>query len=246
MWRAVVIEDELNSRELLISLLKRYCPNVEVVGEADGVQSGVEIIQALNPDLIFLDVEMHGGTGFDILDLFEERSFKVIFVTGYEKYALKAIKYSALDYLMKPIKIEELKKIVKKLDLSKETSTPKDNIRLLKEHLSKPKEDNYKIALNAHHGQDIVPVVEIEYLESEDSYVVFHTTTKRYMMSQSLNYFEDFLPKDVFFRTHKSYLVNVHNVQSIEKGRGGAVILKSGRAVPIAIRRRPSFMKFIK
>ncbi len=244
MIRAVIIEDEENSRELLRQMLEEYCQDVQVAGFGVDVPSGIALIDQIQPDVVFLDVEMPGGDGFSVLDAFTEPSFKVVFVTGYDHYAIKAIKYAALDYLLKPIHLDELIETVEKV--KKESSYHQDNIRFLKEQVRKPADEINQIMLYGNKEHTVIKIEDVLFVEAERSYVTFHLTERqKYIASKPLTYYEELLPESSFFRIHKSYLVNGKKVIRLDSGRSGAVHLIEGVVLPVATRRKPAFLRFL-
>ena len=244
MTKAVIIEDEINNRELLQQLLSIYCKNISLVGLATDVKSGINLIKKQSPDIIFLDVEMPGGSGFDILDAFDKINFKVIFVSGYDQYAIKAIKYAALDYLLKPIDVSELISAVDKaIAASANYNKPID---FLKSSLKNKGEEITQIVLSNDKNYQVIKISDILYVEADGNYITFQLANEeKHISSQSLNHYEDLLPNSQFFRIHKSYIINIKSVVSIENGRGGHVHLTNKSKLPIAFRRKPAFLQFL-
>ncbi len=244
MIRTVIIEDELHSQELLQSILTNYCENIDVIGTAQSVEKAIELIKKVEPDLIFLDVEITGGTGFDILDVFENPDFKVIFVTGYEHYAIKAIKCAALDYILKPISIEEIRKALSRYDeLSKESNTVSQNF--LKHNVRKS--DINQLLINQNNRSVVIDFDDIIYLSSDVGYVTFNLIeNKKILTSKSMQYYSVVLPTSDFYRIHQSYIVALRKVIEYTPGRSGVVIVEGGEELPIAYRRKSSFVKKIK
>jgi two-component system LytT family response regulator len=243
--RSVIIDDELNSRELLAQMLENYSHEVEIVGTGKDVPTGIEIIRKTNPDLVYLDIEMPGGGGFEILNAFDNISFHVIFVSGYDHYAIKAFRYSALDYLLKPVDLDELREATARAHERKYSSGA--SISLLRDQLNRSNEELEQIVISDNNKHVIVNLKNIMYLEAHGNYISFHMTdNNRYTVIKSLNHYEEILPSQRFFRIHKSYLINLYAVQSYESGRGGQVVLKDGTKVSIALRRKPMFIKSIK
>lgn len=243
MIEAIIIEDEQNSQELLQQMLEEYCSEIKIMGIADDVVSGISLINQVQPTIVFLDVEMPGGTGFDVLKAFDDPDFMVIFVTGYDHYAIKAIKYAAIDYLLKPVSLVELRAAIERVK-SKE-SFQKENIRYLSgsdELTQNPK----KIILPGHKKYTIIKVEDIVYLESEGPYVTFYLSNNlKYTAINPLQFYEETLPQSSFFRIHKSFLINGSKITRVETGRGGLVHLENGATLPVAVRRKPAFMKFL-
>ncbi len=244
MIKAVIVEDELNNREVLQQMLERYCEEVEVVGLAVNVSSGIEKIKELSPDIVFLDIEMPGGTGFDVLNAFDLPKFKIIFVTGYDHFAIKAIRYSALDYLLKPVDPEELKNAVEKA----KSLNPiyHERIDFLKSQIEVSTEEVDRIIISDHKHHKVVEIRDIIFVEAKRTFVVFYVEgNKKYAASNSMGFYEELLPSSNFFRIHKSHIINRHKVEKVDVGRGGNVHLKGGVSLPVAIRRKPAFTKFL-
>ncbi|MEM9545901.1 MAG: LytTR family DNA-binding domain-containing protein [Bacteroidota bacterium] len=243
MIRTVVIEDEHNSRELLINMLNQYCDNIEVVGEADNVKLGAELIKTMKPELVFMDIEIRGGTGFDILEEVKHCKFALIFLTGYEQYAIKAIKYAAIGYLLKPIELNEIKKVVDELSLS--LNLYQNRISFF---LDIVKEDSpSKILLCDSRGQHVIYISEITFLTSDGNYTKFVLDSGNiYVSSYPLKYYHNLLSPKVFFRIHKSYLININKVIKYDKGRMSKVFLKGDHVLNIATRRKADFVKVFK
>ena len=225
MIKAVIIDDEINSRELLQNMLTSYCQNVEILGMAKDVSSGIEIIQKTKPQLVFLDIEMPGGNGFDILNALGNIHFKVVFVTGYDQYAIKAIKYAALDYILKPVDLEELKSAVEKAKV--EFLGQSDKINFLQTSYNNSSHALDQIIISSHNSHHIVNLDDILCFEAMDGYsVVVIDSDIKYISTHSLNYYEELLPVNQFFRIHKSHLINCKKVVRYDSGRGGYVFFK--------------------
>ena len=235
MIKAIVIDDEINSRELLHNMLTNHCENVEVLGMAKDVSSGIEIILQKNPQLVFLDIEMPGGNGFDILNALEDINFKVVFVTGYDQYAIKAIKYAALDYILKPVDLDELKSAVEKAN--SEILNQENKIRFLQENYNDSSRKLDQIIISTHNNHNIINLDDIVYLEAMDGYsIVFVEPNIKHISSHPINQ---------FFRIHKSHLINCNKVTGFDAGRGGNVSLTNKVNLPIATRRKSLFTTFI-
>ena len=244
-FKAVIIEDELNNQQLLTAMLDDYCEGVEVFGIAEDVKGGIEKIKEVQPDVIFLDQQIDGGNGFDILDAFPNPDFKIIFVTGYAEHAIRAIRYSALDYILKPINLQHLKDAIGRIG-------PKDkdyseNFKLMKSHLKGDKPELDKIVIPSNKGYHLVNIFDIIYLKALQSYVeIVYGNHKRYLSTKSLKHYEELLPQNVFFKTHRSFIVNSDKVAHYEQGRGGEVTMLSGVKIPISSRKKSLFVKFMK
>lgn len=244
MNRVVIIEDEPNSQKLLQIMIKDYAPNLILEGVAPGVQTGIELINKTKPDVVFLDIEIQGGTSFDILDALPAPLPKIIFITGYDHYAIKAIRYSALDYLLKPINIEEFKGALARI--GKNLEAQKEKVEFFKDQLGKSEEELDKIVLSGNGEYRVLPFSDILYLEAKGAYVIFYTRNGEQLFSpHNLSYYEQLLPVISFFRVHKSYIVNLKKVTGYERGRGGSAFLENDLSLPIAFRRKAVFIKLL-
>lgn len=242
--RPIIIDDEPNSRDTIKEMLARYC-QLAIVGEAEGVEAGLKLIKAQEPNLIFLDIKMNDGTGFDLLKKIENRNFHVIFTTAYDQFAIKAIKYSALDYLMKPIDIDELKEAVNKakaaMKINKDQNDPKLDVLL--QNTFNP-EKLQKIVLSTAEGMHIVEIKNIIRCEADDYYThVFIEGRKRIMISKTLKEVENTLSGNTFVRNHKSHLVNVDYIKTYVKSDGGYLIMKNGDKIPVSRRKKETMAK---
>lgn len=243
MLRTIIVDDEKSARESLASLLQTYCPLIEIIGTADSVKQGIAAIEKHKPHLVFLDVQMQDGSGFNLLEALPENNFEVIFTTAYDQYALKAIKFSALDYLLKPINIEELKLAVQKAidntskdDLNKRVISLLENIKQGNIHK--------KIALPFVSGFRVVDVNFIIRCQADRNYThIYLSDGSKETASKSLKEFEDMLSEHSFFRTHQSHLINLNHVKNYLKGRGGQVELTDGSVVEVARTKKDEFVK---
>lgn len=240
MIRTLIIDDEQHNRQLIADLLQNHIPQISLVGEADGVKSGLKSLRELVPDLVLLDIRMEDGDAFDLLNQIGNITFKIIFITAYEEYALKAIKFSALDYLLKPVSLNELKLAIDKA----EKQILKDLKTQLSE-LSNNLQPNQikRIVLRSAEKLQLIPVKDIIRCEAERSYSMFFLTNgKKIIVSSPMKYFEDILGEQGFFRTHKSHLVNLSFVESYIKADGGHVVLTDGTTLPVAMRKKSQLM----
>jgi two-component system LytT family response regulator len=236
MIKAIIIEDEPNSRELLSNMLRNYCDNVEVLGEANDVASGISLIASKRPELVFMDIEMPGGTGFDILNKTTNIPYSVIFITGYDQYAIKAIKHAALDYLLKPIDLKA----------AQQEPTASMQVRFLNNVFPKKEVPIEQIVLPGRNHYDILELDQIIYLEAQGNYVLFHMENNSpKLSSRSLSHYEQLLPPDLFFRIHKSYIVSLKKVIRYEKGRTGTLSMLDGNILDIAARRKSTFVQLM-
>ncbi len=240
---AVIIEDEKNSRDLLSLLLRDYCPTLELVGTAAGVQDGIKLIENLRPEIVFLDIEMKGGTGFDILEAVSALSFALIFVTGYDNYAIKAFRFAAVDYLMKPVSIEELKNTVDRITTS--TDYIQNRLGFVKQLMDN--EAPNKLIIRSLEKSHLILFDALVYLTSDGNYTKFYLNDDAPKLSSyPIKYYEDLLPDHLFYRIHKSHIINLEYVLNFDGGRGGFAHLKTDVKLPIAARRKSDFKRSIK
>ncbi len=243
MLRTIIIDDEDHQRLAVEKMVSRYCPNVKLVAQADGVQSGVEAIKKYKPDLVLLDIKMADGTGFDLLDRLHPIDFKVIFITAYDQFAIKAFRFSAIDYLLKPLDPDELVQAVEKVEhiIQKDFNTQLNN---LKEQLSTEDKINKKIIIKTYDNIHLVPIKEILYCKSDSGYTSFHLTSdQKIMVSSSLKDYDEMLADDGFFRVHKTYLINLSYIRRFEKAEGGTVVLDGEIKIPVASRKREQLLE---
>lgn len=244
--KAVIIDDEKASREALHGLLKRYCKNVELIGQADGYTSGIQLLHTHKPDVVFLDIQMPDGTGFKLLENIENIDFEVIFSTAFDQYAIKAIKYSALDYLLKPVNPEDLISSVKKLEEKLKRGKDNANIRFLINSMKPQSNEPKKIILSTSEGMHIVEVDNIIRCEAEDYYTKFFLNDgKSIMVSRTLKENEEILSEYHFIRTHKSHLINIRYVKSFLKIDGGSIQMTDGTLIPVSRRKREQVMNIL-
>ena len=245
MLKAVIIDDEAKSRLALLQKLTDYCPQVKVVAEAQNGHEGIFLIEHYKPQVIFLDIEMPHMNGFDMLQEIKEKKFHVIFTTAYDQYAIKAIKYAAFDYLLKPIDIEELKNAVSKID-AKENEQTKNQIELLQQNMRHPQKQLHKLAIPTLEGLFFYDINDVVHLEANSNYTNIYFNNKiKIIASKTLKEFEELLPTDIFFRTHHSHLINLTYIKRYIKGDGGQIELQNGNYVDVARRKKDEFLKAI-
>lgn len=246
MLRAVIVEDEKRSRETLLGLLEMYCKNVEIVGEAESVQEGLKLIHNQNPDVVFLDIQMPDGSGFKLLEQIENINFDVIFTTAYDQFAIKAIRYSALDYLLKPIYPDDLKNAVKKAEENKKIQKSNENIKVLLENINRPPAESPKIILSTSEKINVIKIDDILRCESDNYYTMFYFTNgDRLLVSKTLKEQEELLSGHNFIRPHKSHLVNVKYIKSYLKTDGGVILMENGSKIPVSRRKKEHIIDII-
>jgi two-component system LytT family response regulator len=229
-------------RDTLRKLLSMHCPDVMVVGEADGVVTGAEIISKHHPDLVFLDIQMKDGTGFDLLYNLPSPDFRLIFVTAYDQYALQAFRFSAVDYLLKPINPELLTGAVKRAgELIKEHF----NIQLhvLAENLKSENKQHKKIIIKTAQNIHLLEIKNIISCESDGPYTTVHTATgEKIMVSKTLGDYEDMLGDCGFYRVHKSFLINLWQIKRFERQDGGSIVMNNELKIPVSSRKRDELL----
>ncbi len=245
MIRTIIIDDEADLREVNKRLLLDNFVDIEVVGEADSVESGIELIQKKNPQLVLLDIEIKGGTGFHILQKVKPYNFKVIFVTAFNEFALKAIKFSALDYILKPVNEAEFCLAVEKAIEHFDTEKTKMQFDNFFEHYEKQTPDK-KIVLRTSDSVFLVNLSDIRYCKSDNSYTVFHIRDKKnIMVSRSIKEYAELLEEFNFCRPHQSFLVNINFIEKLDKTDGGFIILDDKTEIPVSTRRKQTVMQIL-
>jgi two-component system LytT family response regulator len=234
--KAIIIDDEHRARVSLQLLLKEDCKNVQVVEECENLPEGVKSIRKNQPDIVFLDIEMPGHSGLELLDFFDEKevNFSIIFTTAYNEYAIQAFKFSAIDYLLKPIHPEQLQNAVERVKKQKQKF---ENFRALQENMHQ--ENLAKIAVPSGNKLIFLDTANILYIKAEGAYSeVFCTNGTKNLVSRNLKNFEDILCLDNgFFRTHRSYIVNFKKVVAYNKSDGGSLELENGAQIPVSAER---------
>lgn len=244
--RAVIVEDEKHSRETLKSLLEEFCVNIEVIGMAGSIDKAVELIKSKQPDLIFLDIELQTGTGFDVLNQVSHLDFEVVFTTAFEQYAIKAVKFSSLDYLLKPIDLEELQHSVEKAQTKKNQTTYKKQLETLMLNLKQQRPNLNTICLATSDGFEFVEVNNIIYCKAEGSYTTFVLkNNEKLLVSKHLKAYEDLLLEQDFMRVHNSYLINLKEVKKYIKSDGGYIIMKNNDSVNISRSKKDGFIEIM-
>jgi two-component system LytT family response regulator len=242
--KAVIVEDELRSRDFLKSLLQECCHEVIVTATAASVDEAISTINNHQPDLVFLDIELHTGTGFDVLQGINHRNLHIIFTTAYDHYAIKAIKFSAIDYLLKPIDVEELQASVKKVIEKAENKNNHQALQVLLQNLRKPAESDFSITLATSDGLEFVPLQQIIRLEASGPYTYFFMKEgKKIMVSKNLKEYEMLLNDHYFFRVHNSHIINIREVKRLIKTDGGYAVMNDDSMISISPKKKDEFMQ---
>ncbi|NNF21459.1 MAG: response regulator transcription factor [Saprospiraceae bacterium] len=245
MIRAILVDDERESLDALRFDLEEYCPQVEILAMCSDPHLAVEEIKRHNPDLIFLDIEMPGMNGFDLLDQLNSYEFDVIFVTAYDEFAIRAIKVSAMDYLLKPIDEDELMEAVHKVEEKQNRYLSKEHVEILLTNIRDEDGRFAKLAIPSTEGLDFILIDDILYCKADGNYTVIHTAKEKFLITKTLKQIEHLLQNAQFFRTHQSYLVNLKHIRKYMRGSGGEIILSDGSNVQVARARKEALMKRI-
>ena len=241
--KVVIIDDEVLVAKNLQLILNRYCPDVMVEGVGHSAKEAEELIKDKRPDVVFLDVEMPHGNGFDLLKKIEHIDFGVIFVTAFDHYAIKAIKYSAIDYLLKPIDINELLAAVKKAELQLKSKSINQGLNLLLSNLAQPAGKLQKLTLPTMEGMIFVNIDDILYCKSDGNYTTFYLLNGQSpVVTRQIGTYEDLLPEPLFCRVHRQYIINVNKVSKYIKGRGGYVVMSDGKIIDVSVRKKEDFL----
>lgn len=241
MIRAIVIDDEQESRNTVINILNNFCKNIQVIAQAENVMEGKMVVEKEKPDVIFLDIQMPDGTGFDLLEKLSDNNFQVIFVTAYDQYALKAIKFSALDYILKPVNPQHLMDAVDKL------KTPQTDFGLISKQIStllRNKNGFERITLPTFEGLRFIILRDIIRCEADNNYTNFYLNSgEKVLVTKTLKEYDECLSGEDFIRVHQSHLVNSKYIDRYIKGDGGTIIMTDGSHVEVSRRRKEDFLK---
>lgn len=244
---AIIIDDENKSRLSLRQKLRDYCPQVEVVAEAADGFEGINQIDNHHPEIVFLDIRMPRLNGFDMLQRLQSKKFHLIFTTAYDQYAIKAIRFSAFDYLLKPVDIEELKEAISRIDTMQMEKDEQDKkLEVLQANLSAPDKMLNRMAIPTLQGLLFFNIDSIIYLEASSNYThIYFTDQPRLVASKTLKEFEEMLPSSSFFRIHHSHLINLNFIKKYVKGDGGQVVMNNGDVLDVAKRKKGEFLKVV-
>ena len=242
MIRCVLIDDESNSLEMMEWLLQTYCPQVKIEAMCNSAEKGVIAIEKYRPDVVFLDIEMPHMNGFDMLEQFEKIFFDVVFCTAYDQFAIKAFKYSALNYLLKPVDPDDLKDTIQRIEEKRNMPT-REQIEMLMQGMKNQKPTASRIALTTNDGMIFVTTDDILYCEAESNYTTVVLNDRKIVVSKTLKEIDEALSGADFFRIHNSFLININQIQKFVRGDGGYVIMNDGKSVGISRSRRQDFME---
>ena len=245
MLNSIIVDDELKSRESLKILIDDFCEGVVVKAICQNVTEAMEAIDRFKPDVVFLDIQLQRETGFDLLAKIKNVDFQVIFTTAFSEYAIKAFKFSAVDYLLKPIDIGELRNALAKVEKRRENASS-ERLQQLLQNLRSGSASNYKLALPTADGLVFVKVSEILYCEAASNYTeITVADNKKYTVSRTLKEYEDLLSEQNFYRIHHSYLINLDEIKKYVRGEGGYVIMNNDKSLDVSKRKKEGFLSKI-
>lgn len=245
MYTAIIVDDEVNARDFLEKLIKRHLSNkINVLDKVDSVEKSVRAIKKYKPDIVFLDIQLKDESGFDLFQLIEKIEFNTIFTTAYQEYSIKAIKHSAFDYLLKPVNIADLLLSIKRLE-SKKESLDQEKVKFILENLSSESDKYNKLAIPSEKGLELEKISGIIYCQAQSNYSKIITIDNREILTtKTLKYLEEKLPKEVFFRTHKSYLVNLNYIKSYSKLDNNITCLNNAQ-IPVSNRQKTNLINVL-
>ncbi|NMM47428.1 LytR/AlgR family response regulator transcription factor [Marinigracilibium pacificum] len=243
MLSSIIVDDESRSRESLQILLTDFCEGVEVVSLCQNVKEGIEAIELHDPDIVFLDIQMQRETGFDLLASFKEINFEIIFTTAYSDYAIKAFQFCALDYLLKPIDVQDLQNAITKVKAKQNKDVDK-RLEILLQNLKHHSTKLNKIALPCNDGLIFIEISDILYCEASSNYTKIYTIEgKNFLVSKTLKEYENMLGDHNFFRIHHTHLVNLNFIQKYVRGEGGHVVMNDGTILNVSKRKKEGFIR---
>jgi two-component system LytT family response regulator len=243
--KAIIIDDEPGNVQNLQSMLSAYCPDVSVLATANSASSGIEVITRCEPDLVFLDIEMPRENGFEMLEKLPSINFEVIFVTAYNQYAIKAIRFCALDYLLKPISIAELTASVERVKLKLAQRQANERLQLFMQHLQQPGKQR-KIALPAADEVQFVEIDQIIYCQGENNYTFFFLADgKKILVTRTLKEYEELLAEYGYVRVHRSYLINLRYVKAYVKKEGGYLLMSNDAKISISRSKKDEILQIL-
>jgi two-component system LytT family response regulator len=244
MIRTVLVDDEIDSIRVLRNLLHTHCPEVNIVGEANGVKTALQTIETCLPDLLLLDIAMVNETAFDLLDRLRAVNFQVIFITAFDDHAIRAFKYSAVDYLLKPVDGDDLRKAVEKAAQRVQEKGVSHRLDVLMDNIGTLQLGQQKIGLPTVNGLTFVFLKDILRFEANGSYTtIFLSNGEPIVTTRSIKEYESLLPVTIFYRVHNSHIINLNKVQKYQKGRGGYILMEDDSSIEVAQRRKEDFLR---
>jgi len=243
MLRIAIIDDEIQACNALKNMIGFYCREVEIIGMAHGVADGIALIRQSNPDVVLLDIQMPDGLGFDVLRAFREPAFRVVFVTAFEQYAIRAIRFAAFDYLLKPVNPDELSEAITRAEAAQMKRQYEERVQMLSESALKPQMPMKRLVLNTSESVYVAWIEDIVRCEADQNYTHFFFGSRdKITVSRTLKEFDEILSVNGFFRVHQSHLINLAWVDRYDKGCGGMAVLKNKVKVPVSTRKKEMFI----
>jgi two-component system LytT family response regulator len=244
MLKAILIDDDESNLSAMTEKLNKHCPDISIMALCDNAQDGIHAIDSLHPDVVFLDIEMPVMNGFLMLQQLTYKGFQLIFVTAYDHYAIKAIRYCAIDYLVKPVDIDELKAAVQTAVENKNKTSTSIQLDLLQEYIKK--KEHKRIPIPTAGGLQFINVEDIIYLSASNNYTnIFLSVSQKFLVSRTLKDFEELLPEEHFIRIHHSTIINSAFITKYIRGEGGQVIMKDGTVLDVSKRKKTEFLSAI-
>jgi two-component system, LytTR family, response regulator len=246
MNKAIIIDDELHCIETLIEKIKIYCPSIEVINSFTKPQLAIDYLATEKPDIVFLDIEMPAINGFSLLEKLKDITFKIVFTTAYDQYAIKAIKFSAFDYLLKPIDKDDLILVADRIQVNTKKSSIESQIDVLLQQIKNTNTEQMKISIHTSEGIIFPLLRDIIRIESSSNYSIFYFENgKKSIVTKTLKEFEEILTKHDFFRIHNSHLINLSKIKEYHKVDGGTVELENGERIEVSRRRKDEFIQIL-
>jgi two-component system LytT family response regulator len=244
MINTILVDDEIDSIRVLRRLLEACCPNVNIAGTASGVDTALELIREIKPDLVLLDIEMSRGNAFDLLNQLIPLDFQVIFVTAFDNYAIRAFKYSAVDYLLKPVDIDDLRSAISRVQEKPASNDLAEQMKILLNNVGVLQLSQQKMAIPTMTGLTFIPVQDILRFEAKGSYTnIYLSSGASILATRTVTDYEEMLPEAIFCRIHNSHIINLSKIEKYQKGRGGQVLMEDGSIIEVASRRREEFLR---
>lgn len=246
MYRLVIVDDMRNAREVIASIIEKRCKNVNIVATAESVKSGIQAIKEHKPDIVLLDIQMHDGSGFELLNKLKPFNFKVIFITAYEEYALKAFKFSAVDYVLKPIDSVELVSAIEKAQQVLPQADTSQSLNALENNYTNHNKEQKKIVLKTQESIYVLNVKDIIRCEADENYTRFFLNDgRRILISKPLKEYDEMLTEYGFFRVHQSHLINLDYFKQFKKIDGGFAVMSDKSEIPVSSRKKDLFLQTI-
>ncbi len=246
MVKAIIVDDEISAQNVIENILKSQFPEISVVGKAGTVKDAIETIEANTPELLFLDIDLPDGKGFDILQQIDFKKYKVIFITAYQEYAIQAIKFSAFDYILKPVNPAELIASVKNVLEEQTTNDYDKKLQAFLSNLNNPAREEKRLALKTLEKIHIVDVKEIIRCQADNVYTTFFTSnSEKIVVSKSIKFYDEILTPYGFMRTHQSHLINLKYISCYNKHDGGMLVMSDGSNVPVSNNKKPLLLEYL-